>query len=257
MTMSYRALCNDFYINQRISLKMDLPMRRDTVLAMFDRVRREHPWMERFRRYQHELALESHHPSSSASALAIAAAPQQWLALRKASVRSGSVNPESVDDAFRLHRLVLEISPYFLDISALDIDHVELLYGFDLITMGNHDAMAFNALLRQSTLGSIADAPGAVVLDCAPVLAVALDESLSLQAQVEIKTRSSARQVRTGEYREEPLSIYLTVRKYGPIDDIKDLTQVQTMLIEEGETLVNDRVVPHVLMPLRDAMASG
>ena len=56
--------------------------------------------MERFRRYQNELALESNS----------AGAQQQWVALRKASVRSGSVNAESVEDAFRLHKLVLEIA---------------------------------------------------------------------------------------------------------------------------------------------------
>ncbi|MGE3109435.1 MAG: hypothetical protein AB7G11_15310 [Phycisphaerales bacterium] len=248
--MSYRALCSDFYVNQRVALKMDLPMRRDTVLAMFDRVRREHPWMERFRRYQHELSLESRTPAGGDT-------QQQWLALRKSSVRSGSVNPESPEDAFRLHRLVLEISPYFLDISALDIDYVELLFGFDLTAMGNHDAMAFNALLRSSPLAHFADAPGSIVLECAPVLGIALDEGCTLQAQVEVKTRSSARQVKTGEYREEPLSIYLTVRKYGPIDDIKDLAKLQSMLIEQAEELIASRVVPHVLMPLRDIIASG
>ncbi len=250
MSMSYRALCTDFYVNQRISLKMDLPMRRDTVLAMFDRVRREHPWMERFRRYHNELALESRQSTSGES-------QQQWLALRKSSVRSGSVNPDGSDDAFRLHRLILEVSPYFLDISPLDIDHLELLFGFDLLAMGNHDAMAYSALLRASPFANFADAPGSVVLECSPMLGIALDDSCSLQAQVEIKTRSSARQVRTGDYREEPLSIYLTVRKYGPIDDIKDLLKLQSLLIEQAEQLIASRVVPHILIPLRDTIAGG
>lgn len=251
MSMSYSALCSDFYVNQRVSLKMDLPMRRDTVLTMFDRVRREHPWMERFRRYNNELALESRAPTAGDTP------HQQWVALRKSSVRSGSVNPDTSEDAFRLHKLVLDVAPYFLDISPLDIDHIELLFGFDLVAMGNHDAMSFNALLRSSPLANFADAPGSVVLECAPVLGIALDEACSLQAQVEVKTRSSARQVRTGEYREEPMSIYLTVRKYGPFDDIKDLGKVQALLIEHGEELVTTRVVPHVLMPLRNVITSG
>jgi len=250
MPMSYRALCNDFYINQRLSLKMDLPMRRETVLAMFDRVRRERPWMERFRRQPHELSLESR-PNG------LGGSQQQWVALRKSSVRSGSVNPESADEAFGLHRLVAEICPYFLDISALDIDHVELLFGFDLIAAGNHDAIAFAALMGGTPLAALVEMPESLVLECAPVLAIALDASCSLQAHVEIKTRSSTRQVRTGEYREEPMSVYLTVRKYGPISDLKDLAVVQTMLIEKGEELIATHVVPHVLTPIRDAIAAG
>lgn len=250
MPMSFRALCNDFYINQRVALKMDLPMRRDTVLAMFDRVRREHPWMERFRRYHNELALESAPRGTSGS-------QQQWVALRKASVRSGSVNPETADEALKLHRLVLEICPYFLDISPLDIDHVELLYGFDLMAAGNHDAIVFRALMQNSPLASLVDAPDAVVLECPPVLGVALDESCSLQAHVEVKTRTSTHQVRTGEYRDEPLSVYLTIRKYGPINDLKDLAGVQTLLVEKGEELVTSKIVPNVLMPIREAIVSG
>ena len=41
----------DFYVNQKLSLKMDLPSGRESVLDMFDRIRKEHPGMERFRRY--------------------------------------------------------------------------------------------------------------------------------------------------------------------------------------------------------------
>src|SRR5690606_17584754 len=137
------------------SLKMDLPMRRDTVLALFDRVRREQPWMDRFRRYKNELALESTQRGSV----------QHWVALRKSSVRSGSVNPETDEEAFGLHRLVLELAPYFLDISALDIDFIEVLYGFDLHAPGNHDAAVFAALLGSSPLGKLAEAPGATVID--------------------------------------------------------------------------------------------
>ena len=39
------ALCTDFYINQKMSLKLDLPTARETVRDMFDRVRRDQPRM--------------------------------------------------------------------------------------------------------------------------------------------------------------------------------------------------------------------
>jgi hypothetical protein len=246
MPTSYRALCNDFYINQRVNLKMDLPMRRDTVLAMFDRVRREHPWMDRFKRYNNELALESSTRDSS----------QQWLALRKSSVRSGSVNPETPADAYRLHKLVLEIAPYFLDISPLDVDHVELLYGFDLLAAGNHDAIVFHALLDRSPLAAMVDVGGASLIDCQPMVGIGLDESCDIQAHFEVKTRSSARQARSGDLKEEPISVYLTVRRYGPISDIKELSGVMSLLTEQGEELLASRAVPNLLMPIRQAISS-
>ena len=150
MQNDYAALANDFYVNQRVNLKMDLSMKRDTVLALFDRVRREIPAMDRFRRYDNELALESRSE-------AIGSGGQRWLAVRRTSVRSGSVNPESMRDGYALHRLVLETSPYFLDITPLDVDHVEVLYGFDLLASGNHDLIVFNALMAGSPLAALVD----------------------------------------------------------------------------------------------------
>lgn len=245
MPLSFRALCSDFYINQRLNLKMDLPMRRDTVLNFFDRVRKQMPSMDRFRRYKNELALESTPRIGATSA-------QHWLALRKSSVRSGSVNPDTDEEAFGLHKLVLELSPYFLDISPLDIDFIELLYGFDLASSGNHDAAVFRALLGDSPLAHLADLTGATVIDCAPIVGVLLDDPVGFQAHFEVKTRSNTR---PADGTESPLSIYLTVRRHGPIGDLKDIPAFTQALIEKGEDLISSRVVPHLLVPIRESLS--
>jgi hypothetical protein len=246
MPLSYRALCSDFYINQRLNLKMDLPMRRDTVLALFDRVRKQLPWMDRFRRYKNELALESTQRGSA----------QHWIALRKSSVRSGSVNPDTDEEAFGLHKLVLELAPYFLDISPLDIDYVEFLYGFDLVTPGNHDAAVFAALMRNSPLGQLVDSSGMTVIDCAPVVGVLLDEPAGSQAHFEVKTRTPSRTA-TLNGPEAPISIYLTVRRYGPIADLKDIPAFSRSLIDKGEELISSKVVPNLLVPIRESLSMG
>ena len=49
---SYKALCSDFYINQKLTVKMDLPRSRETVLEFFERVRKQFPQMNQFRRYR-------------------------------------------------------------------------------------------------------------------------------------------------------------------------------------------------------------
>ena len=107
MATSFGALCTDFYINQKLSLKMDLPGDRETVLHLFDGVRKAMPGMDRFRRYDGELALES----------ARRDAEYRWLALRRTSVRTGHVNPQTMAEAYRFHRLILEVVPYHLTIS--------------------------------------------------------------------------------------------------------------------------------------------
>lgn len=254
MSESYGALCNDFYVNQRLNLKMDLPSSRETILAMFDRVRREFPHMDRFRRFSNELALESDGPESPSGS------PQQWLAMRRTSVRSGSVNPPAPKDAYKLHKLVLEIAPYFLSISPLDVDYVELLYGFDLLAAGNHDAIVFDALMagpRASPLASLVDVRGAVPIDCQPLIGVSLNEACDLQAQFEVKTRTPTRAVKRGEFEAQPISVYLTLRKYGAVADVSELKDTFATLSKRGEDLLEHRVVPNLLLPIREAIASS
>lgn len=262
MPTSYAALCDDFYINQRLGLKMDLPLRRDSALSMFDRLRREHPTLARFRKQGHELSLESGDPGAAASATATAAPPdgraQSWVALRKTSVRSGSVNPETMADGYALHRLVLEVSPYFLDISALDVEFVELLIGFDLHFAGNHDEVVYHALMADSPVGSLAQIPGALPIDCQPSFGVALNGACNIHAHMEVKTRSSPRGVpRAGAFNEEPISVYVTLRRYGPHPDVTALPEVLEELARHAEAIADERAIPGLVNPLRAAIASG
>lgn len=259
MSHDYSALAADFYINQRLNLKMDLSMRRDTVLSLFDRIRRDQPHLDRFKRYSDELALES-----KAGAVEFSPGAQQWVAVRKTSVRSGSVNPESASDGYRLHRLVLENAPYYLDISALDIDHLEALYGFDLMASGNHDGIVFNALYGGSALESLVtalegrnNARRVQVIDCQPLIGVTLLDEGNLQAHFEVKTRSGGKAGRAAEGGEEPISVYLVVRKFGQFEDVAKLTAVFDEITTKGEELLDQIVVPKLLTPLREAIVTG
>jgi len=81
MSTSYQALCTDFFVNSRLGVKMDLPSERQTVLDLFERLRREDPTLRRFRRFEGELALESRGPDNAA---------EKWVSLRRTSVRTVS-----------------------------------------------------------------------------------------------------------------------------------------------------------------------
>lgn len=249
MSSDYASICSDFYVNQRLNLKMDLQMRRDTVLSLFDRVRRERAGMDRFKRYSNELALESRSTAEDPS--------YQWVAVRKTSVRSGSVNHDSDASAHDLHRLVLEAAPYFLDISPLDVDHLEILFGFDMLAAGNHDAIVFNALLAGSPIATLCDRPSVTPVDCQPVFGVALSDDGRLQAHFEVKTRSAERHGRASEGREDPISLYLIIRQHGPFNDIRALPAAYNTLVARGEELLERRIVPNLLIPIRDAISAA
>ncbi len=254
MSESYGALCSDFYVNQRLNLKMDLPTNRETVLGMFDRVRRDFPGMDRFRRLSSELALESD-PT---------AGQQHWIALRRNHLRTGVVNAPSPQEAYALHRLALETAPYYLSISPLDVDYLELLYGFDLLAAGNHDLIVQEALFADSPLGRMLDVHGTRALDCQPVFGIALDDAAELQAFFEVKTRTPGgpgsptwRGESNSDVAPEPISVYLTLRRYGSVKDVAELKTIFSQLAKHGENYLEGRVVPNLIMPIREAIASN
>lgn len=248
MSESYRALCNDFYVNQKVQVKLDLPRGRDTVLELFERIRRQFPEMGQFRRFKDELALESSQSNM----------PHRWLAVRANTIRSGVVNADNAEDGYKLHRVVLDAAPAYLNVSPLDVEYVELLFGFDLLAAGNHDQIVHDALYANSPLACLIDTPDARVSDCQPLVGLAIGGERELEVYFEVKTRG--RSPRTGGDDSdpgEPISVYLTVRKFGAPADPRDLPNVLQSLAHVGEELVESKVAPRLLAPLRDAIASA
>lgn len=239
-TSSFAALCSDFYVNQRVGLKLDLPTARDTVLHLFDRVRREHPLMDRFLRYEEEVALESGSEEAN----------YHWLALGRTAVRTGWVNPGSLAEAYRLHRMILELAPFYLSISPLDVEHVELLFGFDVETSRNPHEVVFDALYADSPLRGLVDDGREVVVDAQPMIGFTVSRDALVQAFVEVKTRAPTDAILDGRAEGEPISVYLTVRRSGPFRTIEEFRDVFGALAGHAERLAEERVIPSVVAPL-------
>lgn len=243
MPDSFRVLCSDFYINQKLSVKLDLPRSRETSLDLFERLRREFPEMHSFRRHKEELALES--PTQGV--------PHRWTAVRSSNVRSGVVNPEHEEQAYGLHRTILEVAPYYLSISALDIEYLELLYGFDLAAGGCHDRIVADALLADSPLGGLANLDGGELVEFQPLIGAVLTGDDQIEAHFEVKTRSGGRERGNGE----PISVYLTLRQYEPVREVKELLDRFESFADKGQQLVSERVVPGLLQPIKESIVSG
>ena len=95
MATSYGALCTDFSVNHKLAMKMDLPGDRETILHLFDRVRKAFPSMDRFHPYENELALES--PRRD---------PQyRCLTIRRRSIRTICFNGAKAEHSFRKYVL--------------------------------------------------------------------------------------------------------------------------------------------------------
>lgn len=244
----FELLCRDFCLNQKLSLKMDLPGAREPVLDLFGRLRKEYPRLKNLERYADgEVALESDDSDREFA----------WVAMRQTSLKSGFVNPPTIEEAYRLHRSVLDLAPFFLSISPLDVDHLELVWVFDFECEGNRDEIVLEALMGGSALADFTRSSQDVTLDCQPFVALALADAPDIHVFLEVKTRLPRAEPAVMRDGHEPLSVMLTVRRTGTVTQLTDLSMHLAALSGHGERLVEQRLVPHVLMPLRDRLARG
>lgn len=239
----FDALCRDFCVNQKLTLKMDLPAAREPVLDLFGRLRKELPRLSKLQRYPDgEVALESTEDDRDFL----------WVAMRQISLKSGWVNPPALEDAYRMHRTILEVAPYFLSISPLDVDHLELIYAFDFDCEENRDEVVLDALIRGSPLGDFADSATDTVIDAQPFLAIAIADAPHTHVYLEVKTRLPRGEPIAGREGFDPLSVMLTVRRHGPFKSLEDLPVQLAALSGHGERIVEERLIPRVLVPLRE-----
>lgn len=247
MSNPYASFCDDFYVNMRLGSQMTLPTQRDTVLHFFEQLQRAYPTMTRFRKSEGpDFGLEEDRGDSA----------YRWVSLEGTRLSAGHVNPDSVETALKLHGLLLQIAPHQLGISPLEIDYLDVLFGFDLEFRGNHDEIVAEGLYEHSPLACLLDAQGARPVDFQPTIMVALNDDLRLQARLDVITRTSTQQVRTGNYGDEAISVYLTVRRFW--DEPPRLTpgEMLLQLAAKAEQLANDHVIPRIVRPLGAAIAS-
>ena len=223
---------------------MDMPKARESASELFDRIRREVPEFAKIRPFEDELALESEDTDGR----------YQWVSLRPRSIGSGVVNPVQIEEAYKLHRLILELAPYYLSLTALDIEYIELVFGFDLPARENRNTVVMQSLLANTPLASLADDGIEQLLDVQPRIGFALNESCDLQAFVEVKTRTSTAETATQLYQNEPISVFLTVRRNGPLHHVDEFITTFGQLAGHIEHIAEHRVIPDVVVPLHQAI---
>jgi len=247
MSNPFAPFCEDFYVNMRLGSQLSLPHSRETVLHLFERVQKVFPGMTRFRKNDNgEFNLEEDRSGHS----------YRWMSLEPKRLSSGHVNPVAIEDALKLHTTLLEAAPHYMGISPLEVDYLDVLFGFDLGFGGNHDEVIADSLFAESPLFCLNEEHGARAVDFQPTVTVSLSDDCRLQARIDVVTRTNSYQVRTGDYSDDVISVYLIVRRYWGDRPKEGFEKVFGQLVERAERLCNNHIVPRILRPISSAIAS-
>jgi hypothetical protein len=243
----YTALCDDFGLYTYLNTEMTLPTGRETVLHFFESLQKSFPRMGNFyTRESGEFVLEEDKEQGS----------YRWATLEPRRLCSGYVNPPALEDADQQHERVLDLAPYHLNVNLLDCEALDVLFAFDFVYNGNHDDVVAEALGLSSTLESLLSMPNTKVLNCEPSIMFGLDEQLRLQCRLSIETRTNAYQIRTGQFHEEPISVYFTVRQYWGGQPYKSFVESYRRQRELCQELVEQHIVPSVVRPIAQVIAA-
>src|SRR5438477_10141233 len=247
MSNPFSAFCEDFYINMRIGSQMNLPHGRETVLHFFETITKQFPGMTRFRKCENgETNLEEDRSQQS----------YRWVSLEPRRLSAGHVNPPTVAEALKLHTMLLQQAPFQLGLSPLEIEYLDVLFGFDLSFSGNHDEIIAESLFRDNPLTCLTEEMGAKPVDFQPTVTVALSDDCRLQGRIDVVTRTNSYQVRTGDYADDVISLYLILRRYWGDRPREPTEKLFASMAERADQLCDAHILPRVVKPISAAIAS-
>lgn len=242
----YSSLSDDYYVNMNLSTEMGLPENREAVLHYFEQMQKKYPEMRNFyARDKREFVLEEDKDQGH----------YRWCTVEPRRVGSGYVNPESVEIAVAQHCQALDVAPYALSISPLDCEALDLLIGFDFSYRGNQNQLVAEALGVCPAMEHFSAFPGATIINHEPNITFALDDECRLQCRLSVESRTNAYQIRTGEYQEDQISVYVTARQYGSLKAGQTYVETLERLHEVCRDVVDNYVVEAILQPLARTIA--
>jgi hypothetical protein len=242
----YGAFSDDFYVNMNLATEMELPQHRESVLHYFEQIRRHYPKMRNFYcREKSEFFLEEDKEEGV----------YRWASIESKRVNSGVINPESYEAACQQHRCVLELVPFALSVSPLDCESLSVTMGFDFAYRGNHNEVLAEAIGVPAAMERFTGVPYGRLLSYEPAIQFALDEECRTQCRVSFESRTNAFQVRTGDFGDDQISVYLTVRRYDSLSSHENYADEFDRLANLCRDLADEYLVTSVLRPLQQAIS--
>jgi len=244
---NYSSLCDDFYLDMYINTELDLPTQRDTILAFFERIQKQFPSMGCFyRRANNEYCLEEDRNFSQ----------YRWVSLEIDRIGSGVVNPSDFEMAYCQDRLVLELVPYMLSVSCLDIDSLDVTVAMDFDYAGCHDEIISEALFGSTAFNCLLDLPGTRAIGFSPAVVVALSNDCRTQARISIESKTSVYEPgRKGQGTDEAIGLSFTIRQYPRTTEKFDPLKSFEYQCRLSQGLMVEKIIPNFVQPLTETIA--
>lgn len=180
----------------------------------------------------------------------------RWISLETDRIGSGVVNPANFEDAYSQDRLVLELAPYMLGVSHLDIDSLDVTFAMDFDYTGSHDEIIAEALFGSTAFSCLLDLPSASPIGFSPAVVVALSEDCRTQARIGVESKTSVVESGKQKYKsDEAISLFFTIRQYPSNTEKFDALASFEHQCRLAEKLMAEKIIPNFVQPLTSVIA--
>ncbi|RLT15378.1 MAG: hypothetical protein DWI24_01455 [Planctomycetota bacterium] len=243
----FNEAVDDFHVNLNINTELEIGCSNESVFHYFELFQRVYPAMHKFEAQEDPEWIRVLEEDRDAPGY-------RWLTVEKNRVAAGHTNPPSLEEAYSLHLKVLDLAPIALSISKLNVKALDLMYGFDMTYEGNHDEVVAKAL-APSSFERLLQGPQTRIINYEPNITFAIDDACNVQCRLAIETRTTVPQITSGKFDENQFSVFFTVRQYWSPQEPNFLDAYERMTAI-GERIVDLKIVPQIIKPLADAIAS-
>ncbi len=247
MTESYNSLCDTFYTNTILGTGLKMPSDRGTLVSFFERMQKTFPGLNHFvQRDREGDPMLREDPDTGT---------YRWLSKGANVLASGYVGPSDPQAAYNFSNAVLEAAPYYLSISPIDMEYLEIAWGFEFRCKMNHHEIIAEALLGETTLGQLLSVPDSKAIGFGVSVAVSVSSDTRTQFRIAVQPRTTVPQIKTGQFVEEPLAVIGILRQWPGQSPRRDLHELHRHLIDIGVPLVEERLIGPIVTPIRQAIA--
>ena len=179
----------------------------------------------------------------------------RWIALEADRISSGVVNPSTFEDAYQQDRLILELAPYMLGVSHLDIASLDVTFAMDFDYAGSHDEVIAEAL-GSAAFNCLLDLPQARSIGFSPTMVVAISDDCRTQARISIESKTSIYEPKQkGQVPDEAISLSFTIRQYpSTIEKFEAIKSFENQC-RLAEELMAEKIIPNMVRPLTNVIA--
>jgi hypothetical protein len=242
----FASLADDFYCNMTLGTEMPLPGTREAILHYVEQLQKRYPALANFySRARNDYIIEGDKDAGS----------YRWSSIEPRRLSSGFVNPNNIAEALDQHADVLELAPYALSISALDCDSLDLMFGFDFTYEGDHNRLVSDVLGLAPAFEPIGASSLGKIVNHQPSVTIAIDDDCRLHCRVGVETRTTPYQLRTGDFGDDQLSVYVSVRHFGSVDPQVGLSGTLRQLSQVAVEVTRSYVVDSILRPLANSIS--